>query len=215
MLSYCARLCAIASGETSSAATAASQANFGANFGKLFIKQSLGEWRVSDLRSRLVPLPGEDVAKSRRHRGEMYAAHALTNAVRVTLTLCVQCIASVDACVMRTRKIVVQMTQSRCNEGAATKPIHSTANLSHSTIIAKTRRQYDVRSLGRCAMARLDSSYLPRGNPCAQCGKPIPRPDWVESSQGRTSFLWFCRACDYRFEAIAIYEEADPDALAA
>ena len=59
-------------------------------------------------------------------------------------------------------------------------------------------------------MARLDSSYLPRGNPCAQCGKPIPRPDWVESSPGRTSFLWFCRACDYRFEAIAIYEEAQP-----
>jgi hypothetical protein len=64
-------------------------------------------------------------------------------------------------------------------------------------------------------MARLDSSYSPRGNPCAQCGTPIPRPDWVESSPGRTSFLWFCRACDYRFEAIAIYEEADPDALAA
>ena len=50
---------------------------------------------------------------------------------------------------------------------------------------------------------------------CAQCGKPIARPDWVESSPGRTSFLWFCRACDYRFEAIAIYEEAHPDALAA
>jgi hypothetical protein len=76
------------------------------------------------------------------------------------------------------------------------------------------RRQQDVKK-GRCAMARLDSSYLPRGNPCAQCGKPIPRPDWVESSPGRTSFLWFCRACDYRFEAVAIYEEADPDALAA
>ena len=64
-------------------------------------------------------------------------------------------------------------------------------------------------------MARLDSSYLPRGNPCAQCSKPIPRPDWVESSTGRTSFLWFCRACDYRFEAIAIYEETHPDSLAA
>jgi formamidopyrimidine-DNA glycosylase len=70
-------------------------------------------------------------------------------------------------------------------------------------------------SKGRCAMARLDSRYQPRGNPCAQCGKPIAKPDWVESSPGRTSFLWFCRACDYRFEAVAIYEEADPDALAA
>jgi hypothetical protein len=69
--------------------------------------------------------------------------------------------------------------------------------------------------LGGCAMARLDSGYLPRGNPCAQCGKPIAKPDWVESSAGRTSFLWFCRACDYRFEAIAIYEEAHPDSLAA
>ena len=46
-------------------------------------------------------------------------------------------------------------------------------------------------------------------------GKPIARPDWIESSPGRISFLWFCRACDYRFEAIAIYDEADPDALAA
>ena len=73
----------------------------------------------------------------------------------------------------------------------------------------------ELQSEGRCAMARSDSGTLPRGNPCAQCGRPIPRPDWVESSAGRTSFLWFCRACDYRFEAIAIYEEAEPDALAA
>jgi C4-type Zn-finger protein len=59
------------------------------------------------------------------------------------------------------------------------------------------------------------ASYQPRQNPCAQCGKPIARPDWIESSPGRTSFLWFCRACNYRFEAIAIYDEADPDAIAA
>jgi hypothetical protein len=59
------------------------------------------------------------------------------------------------------------------------------------------------------------SSYLPRENPCAQCAKPIARPDWIESSPGRTSFLWFCRACNYRFEAIAIYDEANPDAIAA
>jgi hypothetical protein len=117
---------------------------------------------------------------------------------------------------MRTRKIVVQKTQSRCKENVATKtssfrqqtcPIHQ-----H---FKKAGRRYDARNPGRCAMARVDSSYLPRGNPCAQCGKPIARPDWVESSPGRTSFLWFCRACDYRFEAIAIYEEAHPDALAA
>jgi hypothetical protein len=34
---------------------------------------------VNDLRFRLVPLPGEDVAKSGRHRGEMFAAGALVN----------------------------------------------------------------------------------------------------------------------------------------
>jgi C4-type Zn-finger protein len=64
-------------------------------------------------------------------------------------------------------------------------------------------------------MARLDSGYLPRENPCAQCGTPISTPDWIESHAGRTSFLWYCRACDYRFEAIAIYEESHPDSLAA
>jgi hypothetical protein len=60
-------------------------------------------------------------------------------------------------------------------------------------------------------MARFDSGYLPRGNPCAQCGKPIPLPDWVEHSSGRTSYLWTCLACDYRFEAIAIYPEAESE----
>jgi hypothetical protein len=85
------------------------------------------------------------------------------------------------------------------------------ANLSHS-------KQNIVE--GRCAMARfdlarLDSGYLPRGNPCAQCGKPIVAPDWVESSPGRISYLWNCRACDYRFEAIAIYNEAEHATLAA
>ena len=60
-------------------------------------------------------------------------------------------------------------------------------------------------------MARLDSGYLPRENPCAQCGKPIARPDWIESSAGRTSFLWYCRACDYRFEAVAFFEDSETD----
>ncbi|MBR0697189.1 hypothetical protein [Bradyrhizobium lablabi] len=55
-------------------------------------------------------------------------------------------------------------------------------------------------------MARQDNTFMPRENPCAQCGKPIPRPEWVEHSEGRTSYLWTCRACNYRFEAIAIYE---------
>ena len=54
---------------------------------------------------------------------------------------------------------------------------------------------------------------LARENPCAQCGKPIAAPDWVESSPGRMGYLWTCRACGYRFEAIAIYDERE--ALAA
>jgi hypothetical protein len=46
----------------------------------------------------------------------------------------------------------------------------------------------------------------PRQNPCAQCGTPIPRPDWIEPGEGRVSYLWTCHACNYRFEAIAIFD---------
>ena len=67
----------------------------------------------------------------------------------------------------------------------------------------------------RLDMARLDSGTLPRGNPCAQCGEPISKPDWAESSPGRMSYLWHCRACGYRFEAIAIFDEAQHEPLAA
>ena len=56
-------------------------------------------------------------------------------------------------------------------------------------------------------MTRFGLRYLPEQNPCAQCGKPIAVPDWVEEENGRTTYLWFCRACDYRFEAIAFFEE--------
>ena len=69
--------------------------------------------------------------------------------------------------------------------------------------------------MSRLDSSRLDSGYLPRENPCAQCGTPISRPDWIESHAGRTSFMWHCHSCDYQFEAIAIYEESHPDSLAA
>ena len=61
------------------------------------------------------------------------------------------------------------------------------------------------------------SLYLPKHNPCAQCGKPIREPDWIESSPGRMSYLWYCSACDYRFEAMAFFDEQDDEqeALAA
>jgi hypothetical protein len=48
---------------------------------------------------------------------------------------------------------------------------------------------------------------IPRQNPCAQCGAPIAQPDWIEPGEGRISYLWNCRACGYRFEAIAIFNE--------
>jgi hypothetical protein len=66
-------------------------------------------------------------------------------------------------------------------------------------------------------MAKASLYSLPRGNPCAQCGKPIASPDWVEQAQDRVSYLWTCRACNYRFEAIAIYDpkQAEQEPLAA
>jgi len=57
-------------------------------------------------------------------------------------------------------------------------------------------------------MSRMEFGILPRENPCAQCGKPIAAPDWIERSPGRWCYLWTCRACGYRFEAIAFYDEA-------
>ncbi len=64
-------------------------------------------------------------------------------------------------------------------------------------------------------MARSDFGSLPRQNPCAQCGEPISVPEWIEGDARSTRYLWHCLVCDYRFEAIAVFEEPDQDALAA
>ena len=66
-------------------------------------------------------------------------------------------------------------------------------------------------------MARMDPGYLPQGNPCAQCGKPIASPEWIEDGPRRTSYLWRCSACNYRFEAVAFFDDSmsAPEALAA
>ena len=66
-------------------------------------------------------------------------------------------------------------------------------------------------------MARNESGYLPHDNPCAQCGKPIAAPDWIETSAAGIAYLWHCKACDYRFEAVAVFEtpHRDQDAIAA
>lgn len=66
-------------------------------------------------------------------------------------------------------------------------------------------------------MARQEFFCLPRENPCAQCGKPIAAPEWIEAAPDRMSYLWRCRSCDYRFEAMAFFAHPEPDreALAA
>jgi hypothetical protein len=57
-------------------------------------------------------------------------------------------------------------------------------------------------------MAKPGLGFLPKQNPCAQCGKPIAFPDWIEAEPGgRIAYLWHCQACDYRFEAIAYFEQ--------
>jgi hypothetical protein len=57
-------------------------------------------------------------------------------------------------------------------------------------------------------MTGANSTFLPKQNPCAQCGKPIAMPEWIETSPGRAAYLWHCWACDYRFEAIAYFDES-------
>lgn len=56
-------------------------------------------------------------------------------------------------------------------------------------------------------MAIAHAGDVPRQNPCAQCGTPIAEPDWIEPGEGRISYLWNCPACNYRFEAVAIFDE--------
>jgi ribosomal protein L37AE/L43A len=58
-------------------------------------------------------------------------------------------------------------------------------------------------------MARSGLRYLPKHNPCAQCGQPIAAPDWVEDEEDRTTYLWSCRACNYSFEAIAFFKDTE------
>ena len=41
--------------------------------------------------------------------------------------------------------------------------------------------------------------------------------DWVEAETRRTAYLWHCRACGYRYEAVAFFAEpvSDSEPLAA
>jgi hypothetical protein len=75
--------------------------------------------------------------------------------------------------------------------------------------------RFNSKQQGRRIMAKIDVRYLPRGNPCAQCSAPIAAPDWIENGPGRASYLWHCQACDYRFEAVAFFQDSETDRLAA
>jgi hypothetical protein len=48
------------------------------------------------------------------------------------------------------------------------------------------------------------SEFLLDKQPCAQCGKPIATPLWLERERNRVSFLWACKACDYQFVTVAV-----------
>jgi hypothetical protein len=108
----------------------------------------------------------------------------------------------------RTRAIVVQKTQW-CANFFATNVQVATTILTHSL------QRQNQETTGESTMARADTIRLPRQNPCAQCGKPIAMPEWVEASEGRTCYLWHCWACDYRFEAIAFEPEVVREPIAA
>jgi hypothetical protein len=67
----------------------------------------------------------------------------------------------------------------------------------------------------KTTMVETHTSEIPTHNPCAQCGAPIAQPDWIEPGDGRVSYLWNCPACNYRFEAIAIFDDVEAPPLAA
>jgi hypothetical protein len=40
-------------------------------------------------------------------------------------------------------------------------------------------------------------------------------PEWIEIGPQRTAYLWHCHACDYRFEAVAYFDDASEESIAA
>jgi hypothetical protein len=83
--------------------------------------------------------------------------------------------------------------------------------VSDSNPVPFALKQTNKKAKGKRAMARFNFGCLPQGNPCAQCGKPIATPEWIESGPQRTSYLWHCWACDYQFEAVAFFDDPDSD----
>jgi hypothetical protein len=109
-------------------------------------------------------------------------------------------------------QIVVDKSQVGCSVRAAMGPLRQ----QFCPIELGQNKQKKQNKKRECAMARISAVPMPKQNPCAQCGKPIAMPDWIESLPGgRTAFLWHCYACDYRFEAVAYFGETEQEALAA
>lgn len=63
-------------------------------------------------------------------------------------------------------------------------------------------------------MLAAGSDDLPHQNPCAQCGRLIAAPVWFEKEPCRTSYLWRCVRCGYKFEAIAFFKQANHESRA-
>jgi hypothetical protein len=116
---------------------------------------------------------------------------------------------------MMRRRLIAQLLFQEAARRVARIRQQWSSQIRWSQILSSQIRSSQKRK-GRCAMARIDFSSLPRENPCAQCGTPIAVPEWVEAEAGRTFYLWRCRACDYRFEAVAYFDsETNREALAA
>jgi hypothetical protein len=65
------------------------------------------------------------------------------------------------------------------------------------------------KQMGRRVMVAVVSGDLPHRNPCAQCGEPIAAPSWFEDGPHCVAYLWQCSACGYKFEALAVFAEAE------
>ena len=109
----------------------------------------------------------------------MRLMHVLTNTASVTLTLCVRCIASVDANLRHAA--APGLSCKRRSQGVKKtrdkNQFFPTANLSHSTTFKKARRHYDVRSPGRCAwLDSIPATYpveIPVPNAASRSRSPI------------------------------------------
>ena len=60
-------------------------------------------------------------------------------------------------------------------------------------------------------MTAVSVGQLPKNNPCAQCGKPIPIPSWTEADNNRVHFIWQCKACNDQIQAMRLAANTSTD----